>query len=159
MKELRASILVAALSSSFGVTVLLVIAVLSQIISADSVTGASTTAVPLMLSIVGGVFIVIAVYVAAIVTANTFSTIIAGRTRLIALYRLIGSTARAQRRSVAREGLLVGVVGSLIGAVAAVLVVALAVQLGVNVAFLPAIDYSYTTLSAYLPVPIVILTT
>jgi putative ABC transport system permease protein len=123
------------------------------------VTGASTTAVPLMLSIVGGVFIVIAVYVAAIVTANTFSTIIAGRTRLIALYRLIGSTARAQRRSVAREGLLVGVVGSLIGAVAAVLVVALAVQLGVNVAFLPAIDYSYTTLSAYLPVPIVILTT
>jgi putative ABC transport system permease protein len=159
VRELRASILVAALSSSFGVTVLQVIAVLSQIISADSVTGASSTAVPLMLSIVGSVFIVIAVYVAAIVTANTFSTIIAGRTRLIALYRLIGSTARAQRWSVAREGLLVGVVGSLLGAVGAVLLVALAVTIGVTVGFLPEINYSYTTLSAYLPVPIVILTT
>jgi putative ABC transport system permease protein len=159
VKELRASILVAALSASFGVTLLQVIAVLSQIISADSVTGASRTAVPLMLAIVAGVFIVIAVYVAAIVTANTFSTIIAGRTRVIALYRLIGSTARAQRRAVATEGLIVGVLGSLIGAVAGVLLVAGAVQLGVALRFLPELDYSYANPASYIPVPIVILTT
>jgi putative ABC transport system permease protein len=159
VKELRASILVAALSASFGVTLLQVIAVLSQIIVADSVTGASRTAVPLMLAIVAGVFIVIAVYVAAIVTANTFSTIIAGRTRVIALYRLIGSTARAQRRAVATEGLIVGVLGSLIGAVAGVLLVAGAVQLGVALRFLPELDYGYANPASYIPVPIVILTT
>ena len=50
-----------------------------------------------MLAIVATVFIVIAVYVSAIVTANTVSTVVAGRTRLIALLRLIGSSARAQR--------------------------------------------------------------
>jgi putative ABC transport system permease protein len=159
VKELRPSILVAALSSSFGVTLLLVISVLSQVISADSVVGESQTAVPLMLSIVASIFIVIAVYVSAIVTANTFSTIIAGRTRTIALYRLIGSTARAQRRSVAGEGLIVGVVGALIGAVVSVVLVAVGVQVGVLSNNLPSLTYSYAEVSSYIPVPIVVLTT
>ena len=48
------------------------------------------------------------VYVGAVVTANTFATIIAGRTRTIALLRLIGSSARSQREPSPREGLLVG---------------------------------------------------
>jgi putative ABC transport system permease protein len=147
------------LSSSFGVTLLLVISVLSQVISADSVVGESQTAVPLMLSIVASIFIVIAVYVSAIVTANTFSTIIAGRTRTIALYRLIGSTARAQRRSVAGEGLIVGVVGALIGAVVSVVLVAVGVQVGVLSNNLPSLTYSYAEVSSYIPVPIVVLTT
>jgi putative ABC transport system permease protein len=159
VKELRPSILVAALSSSFGVTLLLVISVLSQVISADSVVGESQTAVPLMLSIVASVFIVIAVYVSAIVTANTFSTIIAGRTRTIALYRLIGSTARAQRRSVAGEGFIVGIVGALIGAVVSVVLVAVGVQVGVLTNNLPSLTYSYAEVSSYIPVPIVVLTT
>src|SRR5690606_14141563 len=59
----------------------------------------------------------VAVYVAAIVTANTFSTIVAGRTRRIALMRLIGASARAQRAEVARQGLIVGVIGALLGLV------------------------------------------
>ena len=46
-----------------------------------------------MLSIVAIVFIVIAVYVSAIITANTFATIVAGRARSIALLRLLGSSA------------------------------------------------------------------
>ncbi len=159
MKELRPSILVAALSGAFGVALLHVVAVLTQLIEADPTTGRSQTMVPMLLSIVATVFITIAIYVSSIVTANTFATIIAGRTRTIALMRLIGSTAVAQRRAVAKEGLLVGVVGSLIGAVAAVLLVAVIVQIGVEVHFLPALAYSYANPVSYLAVPVVILTT
>ena len=57
----------------------------------------------MLLSIVAIVFIVIAVYVSAIVTANTFATIVAGRARTIALLRLLGSSAgRSAARSRAR---------------------------------------------------------
>jgi hypothetical protein len=97
------SILLATLSASFGVCLLETTSVFGQVISANSVTGSSSTLV-VMLQIVASVFIVIAVYVGSIVTANTFATIIAGRTRTIALYRLIGAIAADQRRSIAREG-------------------------------------------------------
>src|SRR5690554_7270364 len=88
---------------------------MATMVTADD--AGSFASVQLMLSMVAGVFILIAVYVGAIVTANTFATIIAGRTRTIALMRLIGSSASAQRRSVAREGLLVKLVGSSLGGV------------------------------------------
>jgi putative ABC transport system permease protein len=110
------SILLATLSASFGVCLLEATSVFGQVISANSVTGSSSTLV-MMLQIVASVFIVIAVYVGSIVTANTFATIIAGRTRTIALYRLIGAIVADQRRSIAREGLAVGLVGSVLGAV------------------------------------------
>jgi len=71
-------------------------------------------------------------YVAAIVTANTFSTIIAGRTRQIALMRLIGASARSQRSEVGRQGLIVGVIGAVIGLVAGVGLAALGVQIGTS---------------------------
>ena len=58
----------------------------------DDVTGGSST-VAVLLQIVAIVFIVIAVYVSAIITANTFATIVAGRARSIALLRLLGSSA------------------------------------------------------------------
>ena len=90
------TLLVAALAGTFGVALLHVTGLLAAAIAADDVTGGSAT-VALMLGIVATVFIVIAVYVSAIVTANTVSTVVAGRTRLIALLRLIGSSARAQR--------------------------------------------------------------
>jgi putative ABC transport system permease protein len=110
----RSSILVAALSSAFGVTLLQTSAAIAAIVEADSATGESGT-VSAMLMIGSGVFTVIAVYVGAQVTANTFATVIAGRVPTIALMRLLGSTASAQRRAVTREGLAVGVVGSVLG--------------------------------------------
>lgn len=151
-REHRPSVLVALLSSAFGVSLLEVTGVLAQVITHDDVTGSSRTVVTL-LSLVAVVFIAIAVYVGAIVTANTFSTIIAGRTRTIALMRLIGSSAANERRSVAREGLAVGVIGSLLGAVVGTLVTYAIVLIGVAVEFLP--PASYTVVEPILVLPIV----
>ena len=72
----------------------------------------------------------VAMYVAAIVTANTFSTIIAGRTRQIALMRLIGATARSQRAEVGRQGFVVGVIGAALGLLAGLGIAAVGVQIG-----------------------------
>jgi putative ABC transport system permease protein len=159
MREHGPSVLVAALSSAFGVALLQITAVLSLIITSDDVTGSSRTAVPLMLNLVATVFMVIAIYVGAIVTSNTFATIVAGRTRTIALYRLIGSSASAQRRAVAREGLLVGVVGSLVGAVVGTVLVAIIVAVSVASGFLPALAYTYVEPVIALPIVTVVLTT
>lgn len=159
MREHGPSVLVAALSSAFGVALLQITSVLSQIIVADEVTGSSRTVVPLMLALVATVFIVIAVYVGAIVTSNTFATIVAGRTRTIALYRLIGASAASQRRAVAKEGLIVGVVGSLVGAVVGTVIVALTVSISVGTGFLPDLAYVYIEPVVILPLVTVILTT
>ncbi len=158
IRELGPSILVASLGSAFGVAVLEASGILAQLILADDVTGSSGT-VRLLLAIVAIVFIAIAIYVGAIVTANTFSTIIAGRTRTIALLRLIGSSAASQRRSVAREGLLVGILGSLAGAVAGILLAMAAVAIGRATGFLPSIDYAFADPIVALPVVAVVLTT
>lgn len=158
MRNHAPSILVASLSSAFGVTLLEVTNVLSEMIQANDVTGSSHT-VRIMLAAVAWVFIAIAVYVGTIVTANTFATIIAGRTRTIALLRLIGSSASDQRRAVAREGLLVGVTGGLIGTVIGTALTALLVAIGVGSHTLPNIDYGWFTPVVALPAVAVILTT
>jgi putative ABC transport system permease protein len=158
IREHIPSVLVAGLSSAFGVSVLQFFTVLTQIILADSVTGQSDTVV-FILGFVAYVFIAIAIYVGAVVTANTFSTIIAGRTRTIALLRLIGSSAVTQRRAVAREGLVVGIVGALAGAVVGSLVTTAAVAVTVAIGVVPDIGFDFYTLSLFLPVIAVALTT
>ena len=95
VREHIPSVLVAALSAAFGVGLLQVTGFLAAAIAGDDVTGSSGT-VALMLQIVAIVFIVIAVYVSAIITANTFATIVAGRARSIALMRLLGSSANVR---------------------------------------------------------------
>ena len=152
-RELSPSVVVAVLSSAFGVAVLQLVGILTQVIQADDVTGSSGT-VAQLLSIVGMVFIAIAVYVGAIVTSNTFATIVAGRTKTIALMRLIGSSARAQRNAVAREGAVVGVVGAVIGAGAGTLVSVGVVSVGVSTDTLPG-DIAFTFFSLILIVPVV----
>jgi putative ABC transport system permease protein len=159
LKEHGPSVLVAGLSSAFGVSLLQATDVLSLIIAADDVTGSSSKTVPLFLTIVAIIFITIAVYVGAIVTSNTFATIIAGRTRTIALYRLIGSSAAAQRRSVAREGFAVGVVGSLLGAVVGTLVTVVMVAVAASVGLIPSLEYRYVQPVIALPIVVVVLTT
>lgn len=158
LKDQWPTLLVAALAGTFGVALLHITGLLGAAIAADDVTGSSDT-VALMLGIVALVFIVIAIYVSAIVTANTVATVVAGRTRLIALLRLIGSSARAQRVQIAREGLFIGLVGAAIGVV-----------LGTGIAFalsvfavandlMPATDYDYVNVAIVLPAVAVVVTT
>ncbi len=152
------SILVSTLSAAFGVALLSVTGHLAEIISADDVTGSSST-VAFVLALLAGVFIVIATYVGAVVTANTFATIIAGRTRTIALLRLLGASASSQRRAVAREGLAVGALGAMLGAVLGVLVSAGLLQAAVAGGFAPALPYEWIQPVIVLPMVTVVLTT
>ncbi len=153
-----ASILVAALSSAFGVALLEVTSVLAQLLRADDATGSSHT-VAVLLQVLAFVFIVIAVYVGAIVTANTFATIIAGRRRTIALLRLIGSSARTQRWAVAREGLMVGAIGSVVGAVIGTGLTAAVVGVSIATRLIPDRAYAIADAEIVLPIVAVVLTT
>ncbi|MCD1572196.1 ABC transporter permease [Agromyces mediolanus] len=158
LKDQLPTLLVALLAGTFGVLLLHVTGMLAVAIAADSVTGESDT-VALMLPVVAWVFIVIAIYVSAVVTSNTVATVVAGRTRLIALLRLIGSSARAERGRIAREGLAVGFAGAaagvLLGTLAAFGLERVAVATGV----MPAVDYQYLNVSVLLPAIAVVLTT
>jgi len=152
------SILVAGLSSAFGVGLLQVIGVLTAVIRGNGRAAESET-VTVILTFIGWVFIVIAIYVGAIVTSNTFATIVAGRARTIALLRLLGSTSRTQRRQVAREGLLTGVVGGVAGAILGTAVAAGIAGIGLATAVIPPFTYSYLAPGAVLPIVAVVLTT
>lgn len=158
IREHGPSILVASLSSVFGVAVLETSSILGQVISADDVTGSSGL-VSVFLALVALVFIAIAVYVGSVVTANTFATIVAGRSRTIALLRLVGSSAADQRRAVAREGLIVGVVGGVVGATAGIVLAVLAVAFGQTSGFFPPIAFTFANPVLVLPIVAVIVTT
>lgn len=131
-RGMGASILVSALSAAFGVLLVEVTAYIGATLQADPLIGDSET-LALVVGLLSVLLTAVAMYVAAIVTANTFSTIIAGRTRQIALMRLIGATARAQRAVVGRQGLVVGVIGAVLGLAAGVLLSAVGVQIGAQV--------------------------
>lgn len=157
-REHRPSILVASLSAAFGVSLLQVTTNLALAITSNDELG-SSAAVTLMLQVIAIVFIVIATYVGAVVTANTFSTIIAGRTRTIALLRLVGATAASQRRAVASEGLMVGIFGAIIGTIVGSLVTFALVLVGIALDFLPSIGYTYLEPVILIPIVGVVLTT
>lgn len=157
-REHRPSILVAALSSAFGVALLQVTGNLAIIISADDQTGASAT-VAFALAVVAMVFILISTYVGSVVTANTFSTIIAGRTRTIALLRLVGASAHTLRRSVAREGLVVGLIGAAIGIVVGTVLSGSLVLAGVVTSTIPSLAYTFAEPVLLVPIVAVVLTT
>jgi putative ABC transport system permease protein len=152
-----ASILVAALSAAFGVVLLMATDVLATYISATSL--GEHGSVRLALLIVAAVFVVIAVYVGAIVTANTFATIVAGRTRTLALMRLIGASSRSLRGSVASEGLLIGCMGSVFGAAGGYAIAAIGTRAVVGWGMIPALDYPMFDPLIFLPPIVVIATT
>jgi putative ABC transport system permease protein len=158
LREHVPSVLVALIGSAFGVALLQVTLNLGTMIRADDRTGSSGTAA-LMLTLAASVFIVIAVYVAAIVTANTFATVIAGRTRTIALLRLVGATAASRRRAVAREGLTVGIVGGLLGAAVGLGLAWAGFTAASALGAVPDLAYGYTSPVLLVPVLAVVLTT
>jgi putative ABC transport system permease protein len=158
VREQLPSVLVATVSSAFGVSLISATGVLSQMIGADAVAGSSGT-VQYVLTFIAFVFIAIALYVGAIVTSNTFATIVAGRSRVVALYRLIGATAASQRRAVAREGLAVGIVGGLLGAVIGVLMTMALVGIGRATLGMPDLAYRFVEPVTALPIVAVVVTT
>jgi putative ABC transport system permease protein len=113
----------------------------------------------ILLRILAFVFIVISVYVAAVVTANTFSTIVAGRVRNIALLRLLGSTARRERGRIAREGLLVGLIGSGLGGLIGTGVAVATERIAVAADVVPDAGYTFSDPVVLVPVVGVVLTT
>lgn len=156
-RDHRAGILVAALSSAFGVALIGGVNVLGTYIGASQM--GEHGSVQIALAVVAGIFFAVAVYVGSIVTTNTFATVIAGRTRTIALLRLIGSSSRAQRRSVAGEGLAVGLIGGVGGGAAAAALSLLAVRVLVVAGALPEAAYPVLSVSMVPPVIVVVLTT
>ena len=157
IREHTASILVAALSSTFGVALLLATGDLATMITRNE--AGNHDAVHAVLSVIAWVFLAVALYTAAVVTSNTFATIIAGRTRTIALLRLLGASARNQRLAVAREGLMVGLIGGVIGLAIGVGVNALGLAVATAGGLVPRLPFAYFDISAVLPVAAVVLTT
>jgi putative ABC transport system permease protein len=156
-REHGASITVAALSGGFGVFLLQITAMLSVYIDHQNIAQHDTAQAALAILTV--VFTAIAMYVGAIVTTNTFATIIAGRRRSIALMRLIGATASAIRRAVAVEGVIVGVLGALIGAVVGVVLSLVVLAILLRTAVIPSLNYPMVSPYIVAPVVVVVLST
>ena len=160
-RGMGATILVSAISVAFGVFLISATRYLALVMSSTPTYGTSDT-LAMIVAILGMLLLAVAVYVAAIVTSNTFATIVAGRTRRIALMRLIGASARSQRSEIARQGLAVGAIGSAVGLGLAIAAVAAGlplvdVVLGQSVAgevgvqpavVLPAVAVTLTTWAA-----------
>ncbi len=64
------------------------------------------------------VFAGIALFVGAFVIYNTFNVIVAQRLRELAVFAAIGATPKQIKRSLALEGLVIGVIGSVLGVIA-----------------------------------------
>lgn len=152
-----ATILVAAISTAFGVVLLSATGYIGAWVTHDPYIGGGET-VTYVVGLLSVLLVGVAVYVAAIVTANTFATIVAGRTRRIALLRLIGASARSQRREVARQGLVVGAVGAALGLVAGA-AAAMALMVIADAVFGISPGYGVLHPVLLLPAVIVVLTT
>ncbi len=153
-----ASILVSAISAAFGVVLISATGYIGAMLTANPYIGDSHT-LAFVLSFLTFVLVGLAVYVAAIVTANTFSTVVAGRTQQIALLRLIGASARSQRAQVARQGLVVGVIGAAVGLAVGVALSFAGIGLVGRLLEVGAVDYSVLRPALLLPAAIVAATT
>lgn len=154
-RGMGASVLVAALSSAFAVVLMSTTAFISLLLRSDPFIGESETLV-FILGFLTVLLVGVAVYVAAIVTANTFATVVAGRTRQIALLRLIGASAKAQRAEVARQGLIVGAIGAALGFVVGTGLSLGGALLAVQMMDLVLIDDVTTLLQPLLALPVVV---
>jgi len=151
------TILVAALGTTFGSALVIAPGIVTEALAATGF--ADLGPVKAILSVVGWLFLGIALYVGAIVTANTCATLIAGQTRIIALQRLVGATGATLRSRITRTGLVVGVLGGLIGAVAGTGLTALFVVVLRGNEFLPDTSYTLLPWELVLPIAAVVLAT
>ncbi|MFP7834285.1 FtsX-like permease family protein [Marisediminicola sp. LYQ134] len=152
------SILVAAISSGYGVVLLVATQYIGALLAADPYVGGTQT-LAMVTSILSSLLIGVAMFSAGIVTTNTFSAIVAGRAREIALQRVLGSSARRQRSVVSMLGLRVGALGGAVGAVVGAAVAAAAVSLLPRLVGLPAVELRWLDVSLLAPPVAVVLTT
>ncbi|WP_308493918.1 ABC transporter permease [Microbacterium terrisoli] len=153
-----ASILVSAISTAFSVILVAATGYIAAMLRADPYIGGSGT-LAFVLSFLTLILVGVAVYVASIVTANTFSTVVAGRTRQIALLRLIGASARSQRGEVARQGLILGAIGAAAGLVVGVAASGVGVAVAGRALSLTDLDYALVQPMLVAPAVVVTLTT
>ncbi|WP_129657281.1 FtsX-like permease family protein [Rothia uropygialis] len=106
------TLLVVVIGSMFGSGLIGAVGLLYKILDP---AGEADGTLLVMLLLTSMTFFAIALFVAAMVVVNTFSIVVAGRTQQLALLRLIGAKASTLRRAVACEGLLVGMIGSVVG--------------------------------------------
>ncbi|RUQ97138.1 ABC transporter permease [Labedella endophytica] len=156
-RDYRATLLVAALSGAFGALLLQGTVLLTDLVAGGSVGSKESTR--LALGLVAVVFFAIAIFVGGIVTANTVGTVIAGRTRDIALLRLVGADARTLRNRIAVDGILVGLAGALIGTVVGIGLMAALIGVGVSTGDIPSGGSTVVSPALVAPVVVVTLTT
>lgn len=112
-RQFAPSFLVVFIAALFGTVIMQGIEILTAWMSSAKIIAESDTAQGL-LTMVGLVFFLIALFVSSIVIANTFSIIIAGRSRQLALLRLIGASSTRLRRAASVEGLLVSIPSAIV---------------------------------------------
>ncbi|WP_129656599.1 ABC transporter permease [Rothia halotolerans] len=116
-RQHAATLLVVVVAAMFGTLLIGGTVILSNVVLGNEAFSGSGTVI-VMLALVAIVFFGIALFVASLTVSNTFSIVVAGRTGRLALLRLIGASARRLRRSIASEGLLVGLLGAVLGTAA-----------------------------------------
>jgi len=157
VRDFSPTILVAALGTTFGSALVIAPGIVTEALRAAGLSDVAS--VKSVLDVVGWLFLGIALYVGAIVTANTCATLIAGQTRVIALQRLVGATGATLRSRITRAGLVVGVIGGLIGVVVGTGLSALFVAVLRGNGFLPDTSYTLVPWQLVLPVVAVVLAT
>ncbi|PZE88312.1 ABC transporter permease [Curtobacterium sp. MCLR17_039] len=157
IRSFAPTVLVAALGTTFGSALVIAPGIVTEALRAAGV--ADLGPIKAILSVVGWLFLGIALYVGAIVTANTCATLIAGQTRIIALQRLVGATGATLRARITRTGLVVGVLGGVVGAVVGTALSALFVVVLRGNGVLPDAEYTYVPWELVLPVVAVVLAT
>jgi putative ABC transport system permease protein len=128
LREYGSALTVTGLSALFGSALM---GTNTALVSGMRASGADALGpVKTMLDVIAWLFLGIALFIGAVVTVNTFGTIIAGRAKRLALLRLLGASGRSLRRGSLREGLAVGVTGSLVGTIAGAALVQGAIAAG-----------------------------
>lgn len=136
-RERSATGLVAGLCTVFGVVLIEAMGVITAATQAQ----AGAAGIRFALGIAAVVFIIIALYVGAIVTANTFAAVIAARLRLVGMLRLVGATGRDIRGRIARDGLVTALVGVAAGVAVGILVKWVAILIATALGALPRVAY------------------
>ena len=157
VRRYASTFLVAALSGAFGTLLVLGTAVLTTLIVGDDI--GRKESVQVALGLVSLVFFGIAIFVGGLVTTNTVSTVIAGQTRELALYRLVGSSASRLRTQIAVDGLAIGFLGAVAGLGVGYGLTVASVAVGAATDIIPAGDYGLIQPALVAPVVMVSLVT
>ncbi|WP_143965524.1 ABC transporter permease [Gordonia zhaorongruii] len=110
LRELSAVGVVCVLSSMYATSLIAASSILTSL--GDDAGGS----VGLLMGVVSGVFILLALFVAAVVISNGIDTVIAGRLRELDLLRLVGASAEQLRASLVNAVVKTAMVGAVTGA-------------------------------------------